>query len=102
MDNEQEQQMIDWQQEVEAAMQDEGLVNIYFNGFINVMGSGDVTLILKRDGVHVAKLNTSYTVAKTLAIKLQELIGSLEMATHNTIMTTDEISQAMSADRGDG
>ena len=98
----QEQRVIDWQEEIEKAMHDECLPSFYFNGFINTMGSGDVMLLLTRDGVTVAKLNTSYTVAKTLSIKLQELISNLEMATHNTIMTTDEVSQAMGADQGDG
>ena len=61
---------------------------IYFNGFTNTIGLGDILITLEQNGSPVGVLNTSYTVAKTLAIKLADLIGQLEAATGNKIMTT--------------
>jgi hypothetical protein len=95
MDPQTERQLADWAEEIDKAVRDDSLPTLYFNSFINTMGSGDVLLILKRGDLPVAKLYASYTVAKTLSVKLAELVGSLERATHNTIMTTDEVSRAM-------
>ncbi len=65
--------------------------SIYFNGFVNAIGIGDVTIVLERNGKAVAVLNTSYTVAKTLAEKLGGLIKNLEEASGKEIMTTDNV-----------
>ena len=65
---------------------------IYFNSVVNSIGSGDILIVLERNGKPVATLNTSYTVAKTFALKLAQLIGNLEGLTGNTIMTTDDVA----------
>jgi hypothetical protein len=65
---------------------------IYFNSFVSSIGSGDILIVLERHGKPVAILNTSYTVAKTFALKLAQLIGNLEGLTGNTIMTTDDVA----------
>ncbi|MCK4914106.1 MAG: hypothetical protein KAI59_06590 [Planctomycetes bacterium] len=68
---------------------------IYANGFILTIGAGDIVIALK----HSEKpfiLNLSYTVAKTLAIKLGAMVSQLEEKTGNTIMTTDDITKALS------
>lgn len=64
---------------------------IYFNGFVNGFGTGDVTCVLERNGLPVGILNMSYTVAKTLSTSLAQLISGLESASEQTIMTTHEI-----------
>ena len=69
---------------------------IYFNSVVNSIGSGDILMVLERNGKPVATLNTSYTVAKTLALKLAQLIGNLEESTGNTIMTTDDVEAKLS------
>jgi len=84
---------------IEKAVADEAVPKIYFNGFINSLGSGDVTLVLTRNGQPVAVADASYTVAKTLAQKLNTLIHDLERDTGNTIMTTDEVNKAIIARR---
>jgi len=68
---------------------------IYFNGFALSIGTGDVIMVLERNQETVAVLNASYTVAKTLSIKLNGIIKKLEGATENTIMTTDHINNSM-------
>lgn len=68
---------------------------IYFNGFGNALGSGDVVIVLQCNNKPVAVLNASYTVTKTLAIKLAELISNLERETGNTIMTTFDVDSKL-------
>jgi hypothetical protein len=74
---------------------DADIPEIYFNGFVSGVGSGDLLLILQRDGKPVARLNTSFTLAKTLAIKLTGLIHNLEGSTGTKIMTTDDVNNKM-------
>ena len=69
--------------------------NIYFNGFVNALGIGDVVTVLQRNGKAVATVNMSYTVAKTLAIKLNGLIQSLEHDAKTEIMTTDDVTEKL-------
>ena len=80
--------------QVAQAIQDDTLPEFHFNGFINVLTSGDVLIILQRNGRNIVKLTASYTVSKTLAQKLAQAIVDLEQRTGNTIMTTDDVQQA--------
>ena len=80
------------QQAIEAAAKDPNVPKVYANGFINGVSQGDVVVLLHRNGEYVTMLNLSFTVAKTLAVKLGESIASLEARTGSTIMTTDETS----------
>lgn len=70
---------------------------IYFNSFANTVGPGDVLIVLENSGKPVATLNCSFTVAKTLAAKLNVTLQHLEAATKNKIMTTDEIQGGLSS-----
>lgn len=93
------QQTIDSVQEfarqIQQAEDDPDVPKIYFNGFLNALGAGDVAVTLKRGETPVAVLNMSYTVAKTLAEKLRKLIGNLETITDHNVMTTDETTDKM-------
>ena len=80
-------------EQIEEALQKPEIPALYFNGFSNVLGAGDVLIVLTRNGAPLAVLNASYTVAKTFAMKLQDIIANLENATGNTIMTVDEVEQ---------
>ena|SRR5688572_26237371 len=88
-----EEQEKNLQSQIMEALQDETLPVIYFNGFVNTIGSGDVLIILKRHEKPVAVLNVSYSVAKSMATKLGGIIASFEQKIGNVIMTTDEINQ---------
>lgn len=81
--------------EISDALNNKDLPNIYFNGFIQSIGTGDIAIVIKRNNNPVALLNTSYTVAKTFAQKLNDLISRLEFKTSNTIMTTEDISKKL-------
>lgn len=76
---------------------DADIPNIYFNGFLNSISSGDIISILERNGKPVAVLNMSYTVAKTLALSLGQLISQFESGTDRTMLTTHDVERMLQA-----
>lgn len=64
---------------------------IYFNGFVNAFSAGDIMCVLERNGRAVGIMNMSYSVAKTLSASLATLVGKLEEASKQSIMTTHEV-----------
>lgn len=84
----------------DVAIQNVQVPKIYANGFANAVGQGDTITVLQQNGTPVAVLNLSYTVAKTLALKLGDLIKKLEADTGNTIMTTDECMSGIKSKKG--
>lgn len=71
------------------------LPHLYANGFAISVTSSDVTMVLEQNGRAIATVNMSYTVAKTLSMKLGGGIGSLEEATKRSMLTTDEVEKLM-------
>lgn len=67
----------------------------YANGFVVMLGMGDVVIAFQQNGQPCSVLNLSYTVAKTLSIKLDEVIKNLENKTSQNIMTTDDIFKSL-------
>src|SRR3989304_6622316 len=86
---------------IEKAVED-NIETIYFNGFTNALGVGDVVILLQKNSKSVAILNTSYTVAKTLAIKLGEMISFLEDKTSQKMLTTDQITKFTTEEKEGG
>lgn len=84
------------EQRIKDALADKEVPHIHFNGFVNSIGTGDVIIVLESNNRPIAILNASYTVAKTLALKLGGLIHHLEEKSNNTIMTTDDITKVLS------
>lgn len=68
---------------------------IYFNGFIITMSSGDVLTALERNGKPVAVLNMSYTIAKTLALSLGQIISQFESGVERNMLTTHDVEKAL-------
>ena len=77
--------------EIEAALANKDIPHVYGNGFHVALGIGDITLLLKTGKMPAGVVSLSYTVAKTLSVKLQEMIGALESASNQKILTTDDI-----------
>jgi hypothetical protein len=75
---------------------------IYFNGFTTALGNGDITVVLQKNGKPIALLNASYTVAKTLSIKLGELVSFLEDKTNQKMLTTDQVQECVSGEKKNG
>ena len=69
---------------------------IYFNGFVNGFGAGDIVCVLERNGQPAGIMNMSYTLAKTLSASLAQLIGTLEQASDQPILTTHEVGKLLS------
>lgn len=78
-------------QEIKNALENKELFSLYFNGFTASIGSGDVLIVLKQQDVPVLILNVSHTVAKTLAVKLGEIMSTFEQRTGSIVMTTDDL-----------
>ena len=80
---------------LKQALESPDIRKLYANGFANALGTGDITIVLNRNNVPVGVLNLSYTAAKTLAVKLMELIQKLEEETGNEIMTIDFLQKVL-------
>ena len=82
-------------QDVEKAINNPEIPKLYTNGFITATGNGDALIVLQQNGNPIATLNLSYTMAKTLTLRLGHLVKDLENKTGNTIMTTTDIDNAL-------
>lgn len=76
----------------------QGVAQIYFNGFQIMMSTGDVLLTLQLSGQDVARVNCSYTIAKSLHEKLGQLVAMLERQSGRPIMSTDDVSKFLKAE----
>ncbi len=81
--------------QIDNAFTNQNVPKIYANSFMCALGSGDLALLLKNGKENVALINLSYTIAKTLSIKLNDLISHLEAKSGNRIMSTDDINKAL-------
>ena len=69
--------------------------NLYANGYLNHLGTGDILTVLEQNGRAVATMNLSFTTAKSLALSLLQLIGQLEQTTGRSMLTIPELEQMM-------
>jgi hypothetical protein len=76
------------------AMADPSLARLYANGFTLGLTNADVYIILQMFGRPTGVVNLSYTLAKTLSMKLEKLVKDWELKTGNELATTDTIDQA--------
>jgi hypothetical protein len=83
-------------EKIQKALQSPDIEKVYFNGFSSSIGTGDILLTLYRNGEPVKVVNASFTVAKTLAQKLQQAIDIVEKKTGREIMITDFIQSKLS------
>jgi hypothetical protein len=76
-------------------IKDSDIPKYYSNGFITSIGNGDALIIFQQNGITIASLNLSYTVAKTLSLKLGEIIKKIENGTGNAIMITADMDKVI-------
>ena len=69
---------------------------IYINSFAAGLSTGDIFIVLQRNGLEIGTLNMSFTVAKSLGEALNQLISSLEKRSDRKIMTSNECASALS------
>ncbi len=80
---------------MDKAMKDENTPKLYGNNFFIALGTGDVSLLLRNSNKDIAIINLSYTTAKSLSLKLQDIISFLENKSKTKIMTSTEIENMM-------
>lgn len=80
---------------IKEALSSDRIRHLYANGFVTALGNGDVLLILQQNGAPIAAINLSYTVAKTLAQKLGDLIKKFETNADHIIMTSDFVDNVL-------
>jgi hypothetical protein len=74
-----------------------GLPVVYANGFVNNLGTSDISVILLVDAAPVLKMHMSYTTAKSLAVMLTEVVGTLEKSTSHNIMISADVEKGLRA-----
>ncbi len=68
---------------------------LYFNGYTISMTPPDFIIVLQHNDQPVAFLNTSHTVAKTLAKTILNFIEDFEGKLDQPILTLDEIAEKL-------
>ncbi len=84
--------------EIDQAVLDPDIPNIYANGFSCALGLGDVAVLLKNGPRPIGVLNMSFTTAKTLAEKLLGLVSFLEEKSGNRVLNTEEVKAVFTRD----
>lgn len=84
-----------------AAMTDSGVLRLYANGFTLGLTNADTSIVLQLHGRPIAILNVSYTLAKTLSLKLERLVAEWETKTGNKLVTTDDIDKVFGDSAGE-
>ena len=78
------------------------LVRLYANGFGLGMSNADAYVILHQFGQPVGIINMSYTLAKTLALRLGSLVAEWETRVGQPLATTDKLDEVFSKNPSDG
>jgi len=87
---------------IDKSTRNPAIPKLYANGFITATGHGDFLIVLQQNSIPVATLNLSYTVAKTLTLKLGGALKDLENKTGNVIMVTNDVDVALINDKKRG
>jgi hypothetical protein len=80
---------------VKEALDNKELPHIYFNGFTITGGNSDILIVLQRNQKPIGTLNCSFTIAKTLVQKLNDIIRSFESTVGQEFLTTDIITSKL-------
>jgi len=89
---------VDGKQAVDMAIV-QGLPQTYANGFMLGLTNADAFIVLQTFGKPTTVLSMSFTLAKTLSLKLAELVNDWETKTGEKIQTTDVVGKAFDMDR---
>ena len=90
------------QKRIQKAIYSTEAPSVHFNGFINtIAAAGDFLIVLGSNGRPVATLNASYTVIKSFANSLTQIVEDLERRSGNKIMTSSEIQMYLEGRKDD-
>lgn len=79
--------------DIAAAITSEDIPHVYANGFAAFQSNADMGVVFQRNGKPDLVINISFTLAKTLAEKLSQMIMEFEDTTKTLIMTTDVVDE---------
>ena len=82
-------------EQVMTVVQSGAVPECYANAFIIGMSTGDVQIVCQRGSRPVMALNMSFTVAKSLASNLSQLVSELEKKSGREFLTTDDVANLM-------
>ena len=84
----------DTRRTLEAAVDDPNVAKIYANAFSLGLSNADMQIVLQRLNRPVAIVSLSYTLAKTLHVRLGQLVAEFEATTGRKMLVTDEVDLA--------
>lgn len=82
---------IELNKKIKEAVYDDKVHSFYVNGFVNAYHTSDIIIVFTKNGKNEVIINMSYTLAKSLAGRLTNLITAFEKRTSHEIMTADYI-----------
>ena len=85
------------EQQALEALSDKEIPKIYANGFSLNLSNADIQIALLLSNRHVAFVNMSYTLTKTLQVRLGQLLAEFESKTDRKMLRTDEVDAAFKA-----
>jgi len=71
------------------------LQEVYVNGFQIAVGNADMIINLQRNGKFFERINLSFTVAKSLAQALTEVVQQVEVKSGMDIKTTGDLAKTL-------
>lgn len=83
------------------ALNNPAVLRLYANGFTLGLSNADAYIVLQQFGRPTAFVNMSYTLAKTLSLKLGRMVAEWETRTGQQLVTTDRIDAAFAKDVAD-
>lgn len=82
-------------------LSNEQVPELYANGYNISSSASDIVLVLLRNGRTVQTINISFTLAKTLAIGLNDVVQHIEKKANMDIKTTHDIAKSLEESNND-
>lgn len=79
-----------------------GVPLLYFNAVTIAASNSDVVVLLERNGKPVSIINMSFTMAKTLSLRLGQIIADIESRSGRPIMATSDIDEMYAPAKEEG
>ena len=84
---------------IQAAILSDEVPKFYVNGFAVFQGNADMGIVFQCNGRPNLVINTSFTLAKTLSEKINQMVSDFEKKTGINILTTSDVDEKMTGDK---
>ncbi len=84
---------------LKKAILSDDVPKFYANGFAAFRGNADMGIIFQHNSKPNLIINMSFTLAKTLSRKINQMISDFEKKTGIDILTTSDVDQKMIGDK---